>query len=105
MADLDPGVVQSVINSNFKSIGEQPALIANAMSMSMQAHNNATNLIREAVLMEALGQRAGQDPSEAVSVARTLEGTLSGLTAQMAMVVSAIQGMSKTVGNIPPVTP
>ena len=104
MAELDPGVVSSVINANFKSIGDQPALIANAMSMSMQAHNNATNLIREGVLMEALGQRAGLDTTEATAARTIATADLGRSLSEIGAGIAAIQQMVKGAQTTPPVT-
>jgi hypothetical protein len=102
---LDESVVQSVVNANFKAIGEQPALVANAMSMSMQAHNNATNLIREGVLSEALGQRAGHDVSESSAVRTIATADLGRTLAEISGAIAGIQQMMKGAGNTPPVTP
>jgi len=40
-ADLDPSVVSSVVNANFKTIAETPALLANQfMSLNLRAAEN-----------------------------------------------------------------
>jgi hypothetical protein len=101
---LDESVVQSVVNANFKAIGEQPALVANAMSMSMQAHNNATNLIREGVLSEALGQRAGHDVSEASATRTISTADLARTIGELSATVAGIQQMMKGAQTTPPQT-
>ena len=101
---LDPRVVDAAANGNFKATLDLSTQTTQQMGINQQAHANRLSMISEGVLTEALGQRAGNDPTEAVSQARTLEGSLSTLTAQMGMVVSAIQQLSKTAGNTPPVT-
>jgi hypothetical protein len=41
-SDLDPSVVSSVVNANFKTIAETPALLANQfMSLNLRAAENA----------------------------------------------------------------
>jgi len=102
---LDPRTHDAVANSHYVAVGGTPAIIANAMNQSMAVHQNATYLIREGVLSEGLGQRAGADPAQSVSQARVLSSDLAGEISRLMGALGAGQVVSKTAGNTPPVTP
>lgn len=94
MAEMDTGVISSVINANFKTIADQPALDANQnralQNMAFQnaiAHQQAMNTLLVAATGKIVELLATVDVAEAAGV------------------TPVAQQASKTAGNTPPVTP
>jgi hypothetical protein len=98
MANLDEGVLQSVINANFKNVGDLPALVAAQLAQNSASHQKAMDQVRELVLLEGLGQRAGHDIGEAAGVTG-----IQGLTNTLAAAIAQI--LTKQAQTTPPVTP
>jgi len=96
---LDDSVVAAVTNSNFKAIGELGGLTAALMAQNAASHQRAMDGIREGVMAEALGQRAGADPAESVSQARIINSDLGRTIAELGAAVSSIQ--SSLAGSYP----
>lgn len=97
MANLDPGVVESVINSNFKVLAEQVATNA-------AAHQNRLNLIAESSIGQIINRMNAIDPTEAVSVANVGRSDLSQAIAALGAAVAGIQQIVKGAQTTPPVT-
>jgi hypothetical protein len=101
---LDPGVVESVINSNFKVLGETMSVgLAQANSLAAlnaTSHQQMINAIRELAIMEAAGQRAGIDLAESVAGKKMSEAdlsrTLAELTAVVAQAMQSLKGAQTT---------
>lgn len=108
MAELDTGVVESVINANFKVIAEANASgIALAGQLSAQnavAHQNSMNLLREFAVLEATGQRAGIDIAEATAAKKVSEADLARSVSELGSAIAAIQQLMKGAQTTPPVT-
>ena len=73
-ADLDPSVVSSVVNANFKTIAETPALLANQfMSLNLRAAENALDaqqnqrLLSNAIMGSLTKRIVESDITEAVA--------------------------------------
>ena len=92
----------AVANTNFKVIGEGPtagASIAQHLAAIDAVDRQRTlGVISNAALMEAVGQRAGIDPTEASGNTATIMAQLGGL-------VASLQQIVKTAQSTPPVTP
>jgi hypothetical protein len=98
MAALDPGVIESVINSNFKSLAEMGAV--NAIS-----HQNRLQILAEKALAKSLEAMDTTDVPEGLGTSAAQRGDLAKQISDLAAAVSSIQGYIKSAGNIPPVTP
>ena len=94
---LDSGVLDSVANSNFKTIAEQVA--TNAAS-----HQNRLNLIAESSLGQILNNLNSLDPAEAVSTSSVINSDLSKALADLGGAVAGIQQMMKGAQTTIPVT-
>jgi hypothetical protein len=105
---LNPDVVEDVVNTNFKVIAGGPAAgasiaqhLAPIDAVNMQ---RTMNMISNAALMEALGQRAGVDISEAIAQSRISASGSADLGAQLGAVVAMLQQIVKTAQTTPPPT-
>lgn len=115
MATIDEGILQSVINSNFKVMAEilssaqaqAGAISANAMAISVQdmiSHQRMTNAYREAFLAESLMTRAGPDIAEAVAAKKLSEADLARSMGELGNLVATLQQTIKGAQTTPPVT-
>jgi hypothetical protein len=98
MAELDPGVLESVLNSNFKSLAEMGAVNATTASQRLQ-------ILAEKSLATSLENMDTTSIVEGLGLAEAQRGDLSKNLADLGSAVSAIEGYLKAAGNIPPVTP
>ncbi len=95
---LSEGVIESVINNNFKVIAETMTMgLAQANSLAALnavSHQKMVDSIRELNFMEAGGQRAGLDIAEAAAGKKMTEADLSRSLAELTnVVVQAMQAM------------
>lgn len=97
MASLDPGVVESVINSNFKTIAEQVAT-------NTAAHQNRLNLIAESSIGQIVNKMNSLDPVEAASVSTVVRSDLAPAIAALGAAVASIQQYVKAAQTTPPPT-
>ncbi len=97
MATLDPGVIESVINSNFKILAEQVATNA-------AAHQNRLNLIAESSIGQIVNKMNSLDPVEAASVSTVVRSDLSQAIAALGAAVASIQQYVKGAQTTPPPT-
>ena len=106
--DLDPSVVSSVVNANFKVLAETAQTgLAQAGALAAQdavSHQRSMNMIRESYLMEGLGQRAGLDTAEAVATKKVAEADLSRTVSELGSAIAAIQQLLKGAQTTPPIT-
>lgn len=94
---IDQGVLDAVVNSNFKTLAERVAV--NAAS-----HDHRLQLLAESSLGQILNRMNSLDPTEAAAVAR-VHRTPSGDTANdVAMAVALAQQLMKGAQTTPPVT-
>ena len=121
-ADLDPSVVSSVVNANFKTIAETPALLANQfMSINLRAAENAVDaqqqqrLIANTLITSALKRVVESDIEESVAARNTATADLpnrvtddstasaaNGVLAALA--AAAMQILTKAAQTTPPTT-
>lgn len=94
---LDPGIIDSVTNANFKAMGEMQ--VTNAL-----AHQNRLNGIFESSVGQILNKMNTLDPTEAASVATVTEAGLAKAISDLGGAVAGIQQMLKGAQTTPPVT-
>lgn len=98
MAQLDPGVLESVINANFKTLAEQ-------VSTNISAHQNRLQILAEKSLAKSLESMDTMQVSEGLGVAAAQRGDLSKVLSELGGVVAALQQQMKGAQTTPPVTP
>jgi hypothetical protein len=98
MAQLDQGVVESVINSNFKTIGEQVATNTSNTQARLQ-------LIAESSVGQIVNRLNSLDPTEAQSISQVISSDMAKAVAQLGTALGGIQQFIKTAQTTPPVTP
>jgi len=89
---LDQGVLDSVVNANFKTLAEQVA--SNAA-----AHQQRLQLIAESSVGQILNRMNSLDPAEAASIS-----TVNQKIAELGSQVAALQQMLKGAQTTPPET-
>jgi hypothetical protein len=97
MAQLDPGVVESVINSNFKTLAEQVA-------SNTANHQHRLQLIAESSVGQIVNRLNSVDPIEALSVSGVSRSDLGKELAQMGAAIASIQQLLKGAALTPPPT-
>lgn len=97
MAELDPGVLAAVANSNFKAAAEMG--MYNALS-----HQNRLNLLAEASLGKILKNMNELDPEEAASIAGVVASDLSEKIGELSAAVASAQQLMKGAQTTPPPT-
>lgn len=97
MATLDPGVVESVINSNFKILAEQVATNA-------AAHQHRLNLIAESSIGQIVNKMNSLDPAEAASISTVVRSDFSKAIADLGASIASLQQFVKGAQTTPPVT-
>lgn len=85
---LDPGILDSVTNSNFKTLAEQVAVNA-------AGHQQRLQLLAEASLGRILKNMNEPDVEEAAAVRTISTSDLAGKIAELASAVAGIQQMLK----------
>jgi hypothetical protein len=98
MAQLDPGVVEAVINSNFKTIAEQVAT-------NTANHQHRLQLIAESSVGQIVNKMNSLDPTEAASVSAVINSDLAKALAQLGTSLAGLQQIIKTAQSTPPPTP
>ena len=105
---LDDGVVNSVINEEFKVVAAAPTVgLSQAMALAAQdavSHQRMINGYREMMFAEATGQRAGVDIAEAVASKKVTEADLSRSMAELVAVVTNAMQQLKGGQSTPPET-
>ena len=98
MAELDAGVLASVINSNFKVIAETPAT-------SLAGHSQRLQILAEKSLAKSLESMDTMQVSEGLGLAAAQRGDLAKQITDLGSAVSGLQQLVKTAQTTPPVTP
>jgi hypothetical protein len=102
---LDTGVVDGVVNANFKSVAETTALVANRMNQDMAQNQAETTKIGIAAMAQTLNVMGTLDPTEASSIAAVNQSRLAESIAQLAAAIASNQQYTKQAQTTPPVTP
>ena len=97
MANLDPGVLESVVNANFKTLAE---LVAS----NAAAHQNRLNLIAESSIGQIVNRMNTLDPTEAASISTVVRSDLAKAVADLGAAVGSIQMYMKGAQTTPPPT-
>lgn len=97
MANLDAGVLESVVNANFKTLAE---LVAS----NAAAHQNRLNLIAESSIGQIVNRMNTLDPTEAASISTVVRSDLAKAVADLGAAVGSIQQYVKGAQTTPPVT-
>lgn len=117
MADaVNPQVVDSMTIENLKTVAgagaeAQAALsrvVSSAMGILVQdsvASAGRRNNMADMAMASILKGMSELDPTEAISMAKTLSSTLPEVLAQLGSATAALQQISKTAQTTPPVTP
>ena len=105
---LDDGVLNSVINEEFKVVASAPTVgLSQALSLAALdavSHQRIINGYRELAFAEATGQRAGMDISEAVASKKVAEADLSRSMSELVAVVTNAMQQLKGGQSTPPET-
>jgi hypothetical protein len=97
MAGLDPGVIEAVINSNFKTLAEQVA-------SNTANHQHRLQLIAESSVGQIVNRMNSLDPAEAIAIGNVARADLSKEVAALSAAVSSIQQLIKAAQTTPPPT-
>ena len=98
---LNPDVVESVANSNFKNVADSPAFYTGMMHADSIAHQRAVNTIREKTLINL----AEVDVAEAIAANKMTTGNdLGGIVASLGAAVASLQQLAKIGQTTPPPT-
>lgn len=95
MGQLDEGVVNGVLNANFKAVAETTALVANRMNQDMAQHQAETTKLGIASLAQQLERANGLDPTEAASIHGVVNSTLAGKIDELGSAVASLQQIMK----------
>lgn len=95
---LDPGILDSVTNANFKALAEFG--IQNLLS-----HQQRLQMLAEKALAKSLESMDTMDVSEGLGVAAGQRGDLSKVIADLAGAIASAQQTIKGGQTTPPVTP
>jgi len=105
---LDDGVLNSVLNANFKAVAEATALIANRMNQDMAQHQAETTKLGIASLAQQLDRANTLDPTEAASIHGVVNSTLAAKIDELGTAVNALltssQVNTKVAQSTPPET-
>ena len=101
---LDPGVVDGVVNANFKSVAETTALVANRMNQDMAQHQAETTKLGIASLAQQLDRANGLDPTEAASITGVVQSDLAEQIANLGATIASLQQNLKGAQSTRPET-
>lgn len=85
---LDPGILDSVTNGNFKVMAEMQVT-------NILGHQNRLQMLAESSLGQILNKMNGLDPTEAASVSAVVKSDLSKEVAALGAAVASIQQLMK----------
>jgi len=92
---LDAGVVDAVVNANFKSVAETTALVANRMNQDMAQNQAETAKIGIASMAQQLNVMNTLDPTEAASISGVVNSDLAATIAQLGSAIAGLQQLMK----------
>ena len=91
MAELDQGIVEGVVNANFKTIAEQPAQLANMMMQNSVANQQAA----QGILTKSLGNTLSAMDRVGTTEAIALGGLNSKDLGALILTLAAASGNAK----------
>ena len=94
---LDQGVLDSVVNSNFKTLAEQ-------VSSNVASHQNRLQILAEKSLAKSLESMDTTSVPEGLGISAAQRGDLSKTIADLSAAVAGIQQMMKGAQTTPPPT-
>lgn len=98
-------VVDSVANTNFKTVGESVAFYSSMAMGDSVAHQRRVNAISEAALAKAVQNLTEVDLSESIATKQMTTGNAAAENATaLGAAVAALQQLIKTAQTTPPVT-
>lgn len=96
---LDTGILDSVANSNFKTLAEAASVgLAQAQSISAQnlaAHQQRLQILAESSMGQILNRMNALDPEEAASISKVEKSDLAKIIGEFGVQISALQQMLK----------
>ena len=96
---LDPGIIDSVSNSNFKTVAEAAAVsLAQAQAISAQnlaSHQQRLQLIAESSMGQILNRMNALDPEEAASISKVEKSDLGKVISELGSQIAGLQQMLK----------
>ena len=96
---LDAGVIDAVVNSNFKTIAEMAAVgLAQAGALQAQnlaAHQQRLQLLAESSLAQQLNRMNALDPEEAASISKVEKSDIAKQITELGSQVAALQQLMK----------
>ena len=92
---LDDGVVNGVLNANFKTVAESVALVANRMNQDMAQNQQETTKLGLASLAQQLNRANTLDPTEAASIHGVVNSTLAAKIDELGSAVASLQQIMK----------
>lgn len=99
---LDPSVVEAVSNTNFKNLGEVPAILMGQYLGNQIQHFNRVNVLAETYLAIAVKNAHELSPKDAVSTLKEISGNdlaqqVSALGAAIASIQQSMKGAQTTL--------
>ena len=101
---LDQSIIDSVANSNFKTMSEQVQITANLMAQNSASHQNRLQMIAEASVGQILKNANEFDTEQAQSVRTVINTELAPLLAGLAASIASNQQYVKAAHTTPPPT-
>lgn len=96
---LDQGVLDGVVNANFKTVAEAAAVgLAQAMAIQAQnaaSHQQRLNLLAESSLAQTLNKMNSLDPEEAASISKVEKSDIAKQITEIGAQVAALQQLMK----------
>jgi len=96
---LDPGIIDSVSNSNFKTVAEAAAVgLAQAQAISAQnlaSHQQRLQLLAESSMGQILNRMNALDPEEAASISKVEKSDLGKIISELGSQIAGLQQMLK----------
>ena len=96
---LDTGIVDSVANSNFKTLAEAATVgLAQAQAVSAQnlaSHQQRLQLLAESSMGQILNRMNALDPEEAASISKVEKSDLSKIISALGSQIAGLQQMLK----------
>lgn len=85
---LDQGVLDGVVNANFKTVGEM-------QTVNILSHQNRLQMIAESSVGQILNKMNGLDPAEAASIGGVVRSDLGSEVAALGASIASIQQSMK----------
>ena len=96
--------IDAAMNTNLKNVTDMSTIAAGISNQNAVSHQQLMNGLTALFFGEATGQRAGNDPAEAISSVRVLSADIAKVMAELSAAASAMQGLVKAAQTTPPPT-